>query len=176
MQAHGVHHAGTGLGVTPTVAVTLGFPGGRSAQFTASYATASVETFTLTGSQGSVTSTAAFMWGAELAYTVDTGDGPRRRTYPAVDQFAGETRYFVRCVREGLRPEPDGEEGLLDIRVCEAVAASLESGSVQTLAPQQLPRTSFLPPRRKGKQLRNCNHGERYAPHTRTTTPPPHRG
>ncbi|MEL4155727.1 Gfo/Idh/MocA family oxidoreductase [Corynebacterium bovis] len=135
VQAHGVHHAGTGLGVTPTVAVTLGFPGGRSAQFTASYATASVETFTLTGSQGSVTSTAAFMWGAELAYTVDTGDGPRRRTYPAVDQFAGETRYFVHCVREGLRPEPDGEEGLLDIRVCEAVAASLESGSVQTLAP-----------------------------------------
>lgn len=135
VHAIGVEHRGSELEVTPTVAVTLGFASGRLAQFTSSYATCSQQGFTLSGTEGYVQSAAAFQWGdgAPLSYTVDLGEGPEDKEYSAKDQFAGETRYFLQCIRDGVQPEPDGTEGLMDIRVCEAVQRSLETGEVQTL-------------------------------------------
>lgn len=127
------------LQVTSTVAVTLGFASGRTAQFTASYATVGQQGFTLSGSEGYVQSNAAFQWGydAPLSYLIDTGNGPETKEYSAKDQFAGETRYFLQCVANGERPEADGEEGLMDIRVCEAVLRTLETGETQTLEPAE---------------------------------------
>lgn len=141
--AIGAEHGDSELEVTPSVAVTLGFANGRTAQLTASYATVSQQGFTLSGSKGYVQTNEAFMWGddAPLSYTVDLGDGPETKNYDAKDQFAGETRYFLQCVRDGVQPEQDGYEGLRDVRVCEAVQRSLATGEVQKLEPIEAPRT-----------------------------------
>ncbi len=143
--AIGGHHEGTGLDTTPTVSVSLGFDSGRTAQFTTSYSTSSAEGFTLAASKGTVVSPSAYMWGegSDLHATVSIADEEGSGTdtteewhYNAKDQFAGETRYFLRCVNENKSPEPNGEEGLLDIRVCEAVKESLETGRPVSLEPR----------------------------------------
>ncbi|WP_296103154.1 Gfo/Idh/MocA family oxidoreductase [uncultured Corynebacterium sp.] len=143
--AIGGHHTGTGLDTTPTVSVTLGFDSGRTAQFTASYSTSSAEGFTLAASKGKVVSPSSYMWGegSDLHATVSIADEEGSGTdtteewhYAAKDQFAGETRYFLTCVSENKQPEPDGEEGMLDIRVCEAVKESLETGRPVSLEPR----------------------------------------
>ncbi|MBY0796023.1 Gfo/Idh/MocA family protein [Corynebacterium parakroppenstedtii] len=143
--AIGGHHEGTGLDTTPTVSISLGFDSGRTAQFTASYSTSSAEGFTLAASKGTVVSPSSYMWGegSDLHATVSLADKEGSGTdtthewhYDAKDQFAGETRYFLTCVRENKQPEPDGEEALLDIRVCEAVKESLETGRPVSLEPR----------------------------------------
>ena len=40
------------------------------------------------------------------------------------DQFAPEIKYFSDCILNGREPEPSGEEGMLDVRVIEAVLES----------------------------------------------------
>ena len=62
------------------------------------------------------------------------------REFPVVDQFAGETDYFSDCILNGRDPEPGGEEGLLDVRVLEAIERALETGQPQTLPPAQRSR------------------------------------
>ena len=90
-------------------------------------------------------SPSSYMWGdgSDLHATVSLADKEGSGTdtteewhYGAKDQFAGETRYFLTCVGQNKQPEPDGEEGLLDIRVCEAVKESLETGRPVALEPR----------------------------------------
>ncbi|HIW96095.1 MAG TPA: Gfo/Idh/MocA family oxidoreductase [Candidatus Corynebacterium gallistercoris] len=142
--AQGVEHEDSDLAVTPTVAVSLTFPSGKTAQFTVSYASESQQSFSLAGTKGAVYSRSAFMWGegADLAYTLDlaSAEKPETKTFLARDQFAGETRYFLQCVESGTQPEANGEEGLMDIRICEAVLKSLETGQPQNLEPAQRTR------------------------------------
>lgn len=121
-----------------TVGVTLRFPGDRIAQYTLSYAAGDVDSFTLVGAQGSITSDSCYGYAPEPPrnLTVTTEHGVEERTATSVDQFAGEIRYFVDCLRSGTRPEPDGEEGLADVRVFAAVEESLRTGAEVTLPPR----------------------------------------
>ena len=57
-----------------------------------------------------------------------------------MEQFGGETQYFVDCLRSGEAPEPSGEEGLLDVRVNAAVLKSLETGAPVALEPRRRER------------------------------------
>ena len=121
-----------------TVGVTLRFPDDRIAQYTLSYAAGDVDSFTLVGSRGSITSDSCYGFDPEppRTYTITTDDGEESRTAESVDQFAGEIRYFVDCVRAGVRPEPDGAEGLADVRVFAAVEESLRTGAEVPLQPR----------------------------------------
>jgi len=121
-----------------TVGVTLRFPGDRIAQYTLSYAGHDVDSFTLVGAEGSITSDSCYGYAPEPPrnLTVTTEHGVEERTATSVDQFAGEIRYFVDCLRSGTRPEPDGEEGLADVRVFAAVEESLRTGAEVTLPPR----------------------------------------
>jgi predicted dehydrogenase len=49
------------------------------------------------------------------------------------DHFGGELKYFSNCILNDEQPEADGEEGLLDVRVLEAVERALITGQVQKL-------------------------------------------
>jgi len=61
---------------------------------------------------------------------------PKQKKFPETDQFAGQTEYFSKCIIEGTDPEPDGEEGLRDVRVCEAIKHSMQSnGKLVSLEP-----------------------------------------
>ncbi|AJE33005.1 putative glucose-fructose oxidoreductase [Corynebacterium humireducens NBRC 106098 = DSM 45392] len=121
-----------------TVGVTLRFPDDRIAQYTLSYAADDVDNFTLVGAEGSMTSDSCYGYAPEPPrnVTVTTESGTKTRTAESMDQFAGEIRYFVDCLRSGTRPEPDGEEGLADVRVFAAVEESLRTGAEVILPPR----------------------------------------
>jgi predicted dehydrogenase len=118
-----------------TVAVSLRFPSGRLAQFTVSYEADSVDAYRVTGTEGDLHLQPAFLFGMGLAGTLTRGGEKERLTYGSVDQFGGQTRYFSDCILHDRLPEPDGEEGLCDLRVLEAVERALATGQVQRLEP-----------------------------------------
>ena len=135
VHASGVKSAENDYGFDDTVAVTLVFPKGQVAQFTVSYAGNEVNQYRLCGSKGSLDLDPGFTFGKGLTLRTTVGTETEEETFPATDQFGGETQYFSACLLEGRTPEPGGEEGMLDVRVLEAVERALETGEVQTLPP-----------------------------------------
>jgi predicted dehydrogenase len=146
-----VHAVGTkspkrGFNFHDTVAVTLRFPEERVAQFTVSYATAAAETFTLIGTKATVTASPCFMFGPTtgISYTEQTAEGSKTHRFDPVEQFGNETQYFSDCILNDRDPEADGVEGLMDMRVLEAVERSLETGETVLLDPVE-PRRGIQP-------------------------------
>jgi glucose-fructose oxidoreductase len=142
-----VHAIGTktpdrGFNFHDTVAVTLRFPGERTAQFTVSYATAASEGFELIGTEASIHASPCFMFGPDtgIAYVEKTSDGEKKHEFDPVEQFGNETQYFSDCILNDRHPEADGEEGLLDMRVLAAVERSLETGETVKLEPAKRSR------------------------------------
>jgi len=76
------------------------------------------------------------------------------KTFPCVDHFAGETDYFSDCILNNRTVEADGEEGLMDVRVIEAVKKSLETGATVKLEPRQRSQRTQLDQVRK---LTHCS-------------------
>ncbi|RFC62893.1 gfo/Idh/MocA family oxidoreductase [Fulvimarina endophytica] len=132
-----------GLDCEDIVSVTLTFTEGRQASFTVCYSGAGADTFHLIGSEGSIRADPAFGFSPDLAitYEIETAAGESETRKAAVtDQFAGETDYFSDCILNDREPEPNGEEGVLDVRVLEAIQRALETGEVQTLEPRSRQR------------------------------------
>lgn len=142
VHALGVRTPGRGFDFEDTVAVTLRFPHERVAQFTISYASEATEYFSVAGTDGEIFAQPCFGFGPDtgISYTLTRNGTSESFTHDPVEQFGGQTQYFVDCLRSGRRPEPDGEEGLLDVRVHEAVLKSLETGRVIELESHQRDR------------------------------------
>ena len=139
VHATGVASRGRNFDFQDGVGVTLRFPGDRVAQYTLSYNAADLDTFQLVGAKGTITSDSCYGFAPEPPrnWTLTTDRGSERHEATSVDQFAGETRYFIDCVRDGVRPEPDGREGLADVRVFAAIEESLRLGREVILPPHQ---------------------------------------
>ena len=118
-----------------TVAVTLEFPDDRLAQFSVSYATDSVNTFRVSGTKGDIELVKGFAFPGPLEQRITVGGSKSTHSFGPHDQFGGELRYFSDCILRDLDPEPDGEEGLMDVRVCAAVERALQTGQAQSLPP-----------------------------------------
>jgi predicted dehydrogenase len=154
--ATAVRHAEAGLGdLDDTVAVTLRLPGDRLAQFTVSYAADSVDSLILVGTKGSIEMNPAYGFGQGLAQYRRIGGRDSHETFPATDQFGGELRYFSDCILEGRDPEPDGEEGLADLAVIEAIVAALRSGHAEPVKVKQ--RTRRIDPDAQVQTLRTVS-------------------
>lgn len=146
VHAVGVRTPGREFNFDDTVAVTLRFPEDRVAQFTISYASESAERFTIAGTEGEITAEPCFGFGEDvgISYTLTKDGSSESFAHDPVEQFGGQTQYFVECIRNGEQPEPSGEEGLLDTRVHEAVLRSLETGETVTLEPYERERRVTL--------------------------------
>jgi hypothetical protein len=70
-----------------------------------------------------------------LVRHLTVGEKTTVKRYPAGDQFAPELLEFSRCVLEGRDPEPDGWEGLADVRIIEAALESARAGEPVELEP-----------------------------------------
>jgi len=148
VSAHGYRTPGVDFNCDDTISVTMRFPGEKIATFIVSYTAKSVNSFTLVGTEGYVQCNPAYMFGKGLSinYTEQVKDEQiKTRNFPETDQFAGETEYFSKCIIEGIDPEPDGEEGLRDVRVVDAIKRSLESGKVISLDPVDTRRVHATP-------------------------------
>jgi predicted dehydrogenase len=114
--------------VPETVSAVLKFPKNRIASFTTSFGTADRSELEIVGTKGSIVAEPAYELAEGLGYRMKVGERERKKAFQKSDQFAPELLYFSECVLEGRDPEPDGEEGLADVRVIQALVQSIESG------------------------------------------------
>ncbi len=124
----------TGKPFDDTVAVTLKFEAERVAAFVLSYNGGDVDDYRVVGSKGDLLSSPAYQVGSAMAHEVTSDKKKSSESFPATDHFGGELKYFSDCILNGREPEADGEEGMLDVRVLEAIQASLKTGLPQKLA------------------------------------------
>lgn len=135
VMAVGVTHPHLGFNFHDTVAVTLRFPGERLAQFTVGYGLNAVNEYRITGDKGDLRLKKGFAFPGPITHELTVGTAVSARSFGPFDQFGAETRYFSDCILHDRDPEPDAEEGMLDVRVLAAIERALETGQAQTLAP-----------------------------------------
>ncbi|MCO5399664.1 Gfo/Idh/MocA family protein [Ralstonia soli] len=118
-----------------TVSVTLRFADHRVAQFVVSYSGANVDQYRVLGTKGDLEVSPGFTFGVGLRHHLTLDGKTQERAFDATDQFGGELQYFSDCILNNREPEPNGEEGLADVRVLAAIERALESGQPQNLGP-----------------------------------------
>lgn len=117
----------------------LQFPDKRLAQFTCSFATAPAGYYEVSGTKGQMCLDPAYEYEESLAMELTVRGKHSRRKFKRSDQFAAELEYFAECIRKNEPPEPDGYEGLADLRIIEAIRDSAHNGNVVTLPPFEIP-------------------------------------
>jgi glucose-fructose oxidoreductase len=111
------------------------FPGERVAQFTCSFGSGNVASLELVGTKGMLRIEPAYEYIGNLKWSLTINDKEREKKFPAGDQFAPELMHFSDCILRRKRPEPDGNEGLADVRIIEAIFKSAATGRAVKIAP-----------------------------------------
>ena len=115
-------------GVDEHVAFQLEFETGATASCTASFDAHASSRLELIGTDGKVEIASPFGGVVPQEMVVESGDVRMEYTGPTVDEVREEFDYFGYCVLTGTDPEPDGADGLADLRVTEAAYESAETG------------------------------------------------
>ncbi len=141
------------------VTAVLKFPGDRLAHFTVSFGANPTARYSVAGTKGSLEVDKGYSYVEPHVHTLTVGEGsPKETTYKLTDQFGGETQYFSDCVLDDQHPEPDGWEGLADVRVINAIEESLRTG--RPVAVKPVPERPSRPNREQVKKLRHVRQGE----------------
>lgn len=115
------------------VAALLRFPGERIATFTVSFGATPTDSYVVVGTKGMLRLNPGYEYAGPICHEL-TVDGKRDdRLFAQRDQFAAELVYFSNCILRNEEPEPSGEEGLLDVRIVNAIHRSAKSGAVVQL-------------------------------------------
>jgi predicted dehydrogenase len=109
------------------ISVAMRFPGERLAAFTCSFGGHDVSRYTLTGTKGTLRADPAYEYAEGIELETTVGEKTRTKVFPKRDQFAAELTYFSDCVLKNKEPEPDGFEGLADVRIVEAIYESIRT-------------------------------------------------
>jgi predicted dehydrogenase len=109
-------------------AVTMRFPEERLASFTVSYGASPIDQYRVVGTQGDLEVKPGFGFTDPLRHQLTVGTRVTEKVFPKTDQFGAETKYFSDCILDDREPEPNGEEGLADVRVLLAIEEALETG------------------------------------------------
>lgn len=129
------------VGVEEAVTAILRFPQERLGMFSVSFGAANVATYRVVGTEGDLQVEPAYEYAMPSELRVTTNGKTRRKQFASRDQFAPELLYFSECIRRDVHPEPDGREGLADVRVLRAIDQSMTLGGSIVLPP-------FAPPAR----------------------------
>ena len=121
--------------VEESVSAVLRLPGERVASFTCSFNAADVATYRVVGTKGDLVVDKAYEYAGEISHRMTVNGRTREKAFPQRDQFAPELVHFSDCVMSGADPEPNGWEGLVDVRVIEALYASVANGEPVALPP-----------------------------------------
>lgn len=113
----------------------LRFPGDRLASFSCSFGAAPVDSYRVVGTKGELAMEPAFDYHSELKMKLKTDDDEKQTSFDKVDQFGGEIEYFSQCVLNNTEPEPNGYEGLADIRIIQALLESIRTEKPVKLEP-----------------------------------------
>ncbi len=124
------------------VGAVLRFPGERLAQITCSFGAAEQSSYTVVGTRGSLCVSPAYGASTDLAWELTVDGKTKKKIFKKRDQVAPELIEFATCILEDRAPAASGSEGLADLRVIEAIEASIKSAGrveVSRLQPERRP-------------------------------------
>ncbi|MGZ3768762.1 MAG: Gfo/Idh/MocA family protein [Bdellovibrio sp.] len=114
--------------VEEMVSVILRFPNARLANFSVSYGTEASASYDLLGTKGRLRLENAYEYAEDMKLITTIGQKESIKKFKKHDQFAPEIEYFSDCVLKNVEPEPSAEEGLLDVKIIEAIYESIRIG------------------------------------------------
>jgi predicted dehydrogenase len=120
--------------VEASVAAMLRFPSGGLAQFVASFAATAVDTYRVVGTSGDLELAPGFRFETATRLSLRRDGEVRETQFPQIDHFGAQVEYFSDCIKSGTPPEPDGEEGLADLRALVAIEKAALTGQPQSIA------------------------------------------
>lgn len=115
----------------------LRFSGDKLAVFTCSFGAAGSDGYQVVGTKGEMKLEPAFDYHSEFQMKLRVGGKEKVTSFDNVDEFGGEIDYFSECVMKNAEPEPNGYEGLADIRIVQALIESMRAGQPVKLEPFQ---------------------------------------
>jgi predicted dehydrogenase len=121
--------------VPEAVSATLRFPDDRLATFLCGFGEAKVSEYRVIGSKGILKMDPAFTWQDDIQQTIIVKNKEKSKTFKHRDQIAAEIVYFATCIQDRTEPEPSGREGLIDVRVIEALRTSYNEQRAVRLKP-----------------------------------------
>jgi predicted dehydrogenase len=113
----------------------LRFPDDRLASFTCSFGAADRSEYQIIGTKGSLRMNPAYEMVGDLKTELTINGKSKKTTYKKRDQFGPELVFFSQCILDNTQPEPNGIEGLADVRVINALLESAKKGKPVTLKP-----------------------------------------
>ncbi len=116
-----------------SVSCILKFPEGRIATFTVSFGAFATADFDLIGTKGRLRLEKAYQFESTRTLKIYEDHKITTKKFSRRDQFAPEITYFSDCIQKKRRPEMSGEEGLVDVRIIEALLLSIDLGSPITI-------------------------------------------
>jgi glucose-fructose oxidoreductase len=122
-------------GVPDLVAAVLKFPTDRLAVISCGFAQAKVSHCRVVGTTGELELSPAFNYTGQKVLSLTLDNDTRKTIFPDSDQVAPEIEYFSTCLLTGRPPEPDGREGFADLRVIDAIRASIRDGRAVPVQP-----------------------------------------
>jgi predicted dehydrogenase len=120
------------------MSVLLKFPGDRVAQFIVSFGSYEQDHYRLVGTKGHIELHDGYEYAGPRELHLSVGGKERVRKFKPADQFAPELIAFSKAILDDTPVEPNGEEGLRDVRI---IVAALKS------ARENRPLTLSWPPR-----------------------------
>ena len=110
------------------ISFRLDFRSGLVLQGTAAYSAAFSSFIHIHGEKGWAELAPAFAFEEERRLSGKIAGRWFAKTFKPIDEFALELDYFSKCVREDRKPEPDGEQGLRDIIIIDAIYQAAKKG------------------------------------------------
>ncbi|MGZ3773937.1 MAG: Gfo/Idh/MocA family protein [Pseudobdellovibrionaceae bacterium] len=114
--------------VEEMASVILRFPKTRLASFTVSFASEASASYDLLGTSGKIRLEKAYEYTEDMKLITTIKEKDTVKVFKEHDQFGPEIEYFSDCILKNIEPEPSAEEGLLDIKILEAIHESIRIG------------------------------------------------
>ena len=111
-----------------SIGFQLKFPGSLFVQASASFGAAQANFLKVLGEKGWATLDPAFAYDEERRMFGKIGDRWFEKRFKVIDEFSLELDALAGSVRRGRDPEPDGQEGLRDVAVMQAVHQAAREG------------------------------------------------
>jgi predicted dehydrogenase len=128
--------------VAEGMTVLMKFPHDRTAQFTVSFGSATQGDYRIVGTKGAIELKNGYEYEGPRELILTVGDKSSKRKFKATDQFGPELLAFSRSILNDSNLEPDGDEGLRDVRIIQAALRSARENKPLTLswpAPKRRP-------------------------------------
>ena len=121
-------HGHTHVPRDETINGVMKFPDERLATFTCSFGAANHSSYQLVGTEGDLRVEPAYDYAVKLTHYLTKDGKTTKKAFAKRDHFGAELVYFSDCILNNRQPEPNGSEGLIDVRIIEAIHKSVGSG------------------------------------------------